>query len=40
MLYEEGHFSHRRVDNSDEVSDEESQASVKVHCTSATIDTM
>jgi hypothetical protein len=35
----EGDFSPRHVDNSDEVSEEESQASDKFHCTSATTDT-
>jgi hypothetical protein len=34
-----GGFSPRHVYNSDEVSDEESQASDKFHCTSVTMDT-
>jgi hypothetical protein len=34
-----GDFNPRHTDNSDEVSDEESQASDKFHCTSATTDT-
>jgi heterogeneous nuclear ribonucleoprotein F/H len=34
-----GDFSPRHMDNSDDISDEESQASVKFHCTSATTDT-
>jgi hypothetical protein len=38
-VIKEGDFSHRHTDNSDEVSDEESQASDKFHCTSATTDT-
>jgi hypothetical protein len=32
-------FSHGHLENSDEVSDQEWQASHKFHCTSATIDT-
>jgi hypothetical protein len=35
----EGDFSSRHMDNSDEDSDDESQASDKFHCTSATMDT-
>jgi hypothetical protein len=34
-----GNFTPRHTDNSDELSDEESQASDKFHCTSATTDT-
>jgi hypothetical protein len=34
-----GGLSHRHTDNSDKVNDEESQASHKFHCTSATTDT-
>jgi hypothetical protein len=34
-----GDFSPRHTDNSDRVSDEESQASDKFHCASATTDT-
>jgi hypothetical protein len=37
-MIEKRHFSTRHTDNSDEVSDEESQASDKFHCTSATTD--
>jgi hypothetical protein len=35
----EGDFSHRYMDNSDEVIDEKSQASDKFHCTRARADT-
>jgi hypothetical protein len=38
-LIKEGNFSPRHTDNSDEFRDEESQASDKFHCTSATTDT-
>jgi hypothetical protein len=38
-VVKEENFSPRHKDNSDEVSDEESQASDKFHCTSATMDT-
>jgi hypothetical protein len=38
-VIKEGDFSPRHVNNSDEVSDEESQASDKFHCTGATVDT-
>jgi hypothetical protein len=38
-VIKEGDFSPRHTNNSDEVSDEESQASDKFHCTSATTDT-
>jgi hypothetical protein len=36
VIFEEWDFTPRHTDNSDEVSDEESQAYVKFHCTSAT----
>jgi hypothetical protein len=38
-VIKEVYFSPRHTDNSDEVSDEESQASNTFHCTSATKDT-
>jgi hypothetical protein len=38
-VIKEGDFSPSHADNSVEVSDEESQASDKFHCTSATTDT-
>jgi hypothetical protein len=38
-VIKEGDFSPKHADNSDEVNDEESQASDKFHCTSATNDT-
>jgi hypothetical protein len=38
-VIKEGDLSPTHTDNSDEVSDEESQASDKFHCTSATTDT-
>jgi hypothetical protein len=38
-VIKEGNFSPRHTDNSDEVSDEESEASDQFHCTSATTDT-
>jgi hypothetical protein len=38
-MIKEGDFSTRHTNNSVEVSDENSQASDKLHCTSATIDT-
>jgi hypothetical protein len=38
-VIKEGDFSPRHMNNSDEDSDEESQASDKFHCTSATTDT-
>jgi hypothetical protein len=38
-MIKEGDFSPRHMDNSEEVSDEDSQASDKFHCTSATIYT-
>jgi hypothetical protein len=39
-VIKEGDFSLRHMHNSDEVTDEESQASDKFHCTSATTDTI
>jgi hypothetical protein len=38
-VIKEEDFSPRHMDNSDQVIDEESQASDKYHCTSATADT-
>jgi hypothetical protein len=38
-VIKEGNFSPRHTENSDEVRDEESQASDKFHCISATADT-
>jgi hypothetical protein len=38
-VIKDGDFSPRRTDNSDEIIDEESQASDKFHCTGATTDT-
>jgi hypothetical protein len=38
-VIKEGDFSRRHTNSSDEVSDEESKASVKFLCTSATMDT-
>jgi hypothetical protein len=37
-VIKDGDFGCRHMDNSDEVSDEESQDSDKFHCTSATTD--
>jgi hypothetical protein len=37
-VIKEGDFCHRQTGNSDEVTDEESQASYKFHCISATTD--
>jgi hypothetical protein len=39
LVIKEREFGPRHTDNFDEVSDEESQASDKFHCTSATTDT-